>query len=136
MAPGCGARVARRAVVGEVRNRRLRLAGRQTVGGRRGRAVGRRGRVVGHRDHALGRRDRVVLRPVLVAARRGHAVGPQGRRIGAVAPPARVVGHRDHVAAHPARVGQAVARRERVFRPPDAVRASGLGVVLSRVDGR
>ncbi len=106
------------------------------VGGRRVRAVAPLARVVGHQDHALGRRGRVVLRPVLAAARQGRAVGHQGRRIGAVARPARVVGHRDHAAARPAHVGQAVARRERVFCPPDAVRASDLGVVLSRVDGR
>ncbi len=114
-------------MVGEGRNRHLAV--RQTVGGRRARAVG-------PPAHAVGPRGRVVLRPVLVVARRGRAVAPQGRRIGAVAPPARAVGPRGRVAGPPARVGQAVARRERVFCPPDAVRASGLGVVLSQVDGR
>ena len=114
-------------MVGEGRTRHPAV--RQTVEDRRGRAVGHRGR-------AVGRRDRVVLRPVLVAARRGHAVVPQGRRIGAVAPPARVVGHRGRGVPPPACVGQAVARREQVFCPPGAVRVSGLGVVLSRVDGR
>lgn len=116
---------------------------RQTVGGRRGRAVAPLARVVGHQDHALGRRGRVVLRPVLVAARRGRAVDHQGRRIDAVGHQGRVMGHRDHALGHRGRgaaplvhVGQAVARRERVFCPPDAVRASDLGVVLSRVDGR
>ena len=121
-------------MVGEEKTRHPAV--RQTVGARRGRAVDPQARVVGHRDPALGRRGRVVLRPVLVAARRDRGVVHQARRIGAVAPPARVVGHRDHAAARPAHVGQAVAWRERVFCPPDAVRASGLGVVLSRVDGR
>ena len=121
-------------MVGEGRTRHLAV--RQTVGDRRGRAVGHQGRVVGHQDHALGHRGRVVLRPVRVVDRRGHAVDHQDRRIGAVAPPARVVGHRGRGAAPLVRVGQAVGRRERVFCPPDAVRASDLGVVLSQVDGR
>ena len=121
-------------MVGEGRTRHPAV--RQTVGDRRGRAVAPQGRVAGHQDHALGHRGRAVLRPVLVAARRGRAVGPQGRRIGAVVPPARVVGHRGRAVDPPARVDQAVARREWVFCPPDAVRMSGLGVVLSRVDGR
>ena len=102
-------------MVGEERSLRLRLAARQTVGGRRDRAEGHLALLVGR----PGRRDRVALHPVRVVARR---VRGMGRRV--------------RVVVHSARAGRVVARMERVFDPPDAVRESGLGVVLSRANGR
>ena len=130
-------------MAGEVRSYCLRLAVRQTVGGRRGRAEGHLALLVGR----PGRRDRAALHPVRVVARRGRAAGHRGllagRRIGAEGRPVRVVarrgrgmGRRVRVVVHSARAGRVVARMERVFDPPDAVRESGLGVVLSRANGR
>ena len=118
-------------MVDEVRNRRLRLAGRQMVGDRRGRAEGHPVLLVGR----PGRRDRAEGHPVLLAGRRvraeGHRgllAGRPGRRIGAVDHRAPVggrrgrgMGRRGRVVVHSARAGRVVARMERVCDPPDAV---------------
>jgi hypothetical protein len=126
-------------VVGEERSLRLRLAARQTVGGRRDRAEGHLALLVGR----PGRRDRAALHPVRVVVRRDRAAVHRGRRIGAEGHPVLLVdrrgrgmGRRVRVVVHSARAGRVVARMERVFEPPDAVRESGLGVVLSRANGR
>jgi hypothetical protein len=126
-------------VVGEERSLRLRLAARQTVGGRRDRAEGHLALLVGR----PGRRDRVAGRPGRVVGRRVRAAVHRGRRIGAEGHPVLLVdrrgrgmGRRVRVVVHSARAGRVVARMERVFEPPDAVRESGLGVVLSRANGR
>ena len=133
-------------MVDEVRNRRLRLAGRQMVGDRRGRAEGhpvllvgrpgRRDRAALHPVLLAGRPVRVVGRPVRVVDRQGRAGGRRGRRIGAGDRRALVGDRRGRVVGHPARAGQAVGWRERVFYPPDAIRGSGLGVVLYRANAR
>ena len=126
-------------MVGEERSLRLRLAARQTVGGRRDRAEGHLALLVGR----PGRRDRVAGHPVRVVVHRGRAALHRGRRIGAEGHPVLLVdrrgrgmGRRVRVVVHSARAGRVVARMERVFDPPDAVRESGLGVVLSRANGR
>ena len=126
-------------MVGEERSLRLRLAARQTVGGRRVRAEGHLALLVGR----PGRRDRVARHPGRVGGRRVRAAVHRGRRIGAVDHRAPVggrrgrgMGRRGRVVVHSARAGRVVARMERVFDPPDAVRESGLGVVLSRANGR
>ena len=125
-------------MVGEERSLRLRLAARQTVGGRRDRAEGHLALLVGR----PGRRDRAAPHPVRVV-RRVRAAVHRGRRIGAEGHPVLLVdrrgrgmGRRVRVVVHSARAGRVVARMERVFEPPDAVRESGLGVVLSRANGR
>ena len=125
-------------MVGEVRNRRLAL--RQTVEVRRGRAVGHPDLVADRR----GRRGRVVLRHRdLVADRRGRAAVHRGRRIGAVGHPdlvadrrGRVADRRGRAVGPPARVGRGGARWGRVLCPSDAVQESGLEVVLSRANCR
>ena len=133
-------------MVGEERSLRLRLAARQTVGGRRDRAEGHLALLVGRpgrRDRAAlhpvgrpGRRDRAAGRPVRAALHRGRRIGAEGHPVLLVDRRGRGMGRRVRVVVHSARAGRVVARMERVFEPPDAVRESGLGVVLSRANGR